>query len=156
GGKILLTARPEGPDVAVSIQDNGVGISQAMLPRVFEMFAQVGKSIDQSEGGLGIGLALAKRLAEMHGGRIEASSDGIGMGSQFTVYLPIANVEASAEAKSRENGVTNGTARRILIADDNVDVAESFEVMLQMFGHEVRTAFDGLEALERAEEFRPE
>jgi PAS domain S-box-containing protein len=156
GGKIVLTARPDGPSVAVSIQDDGVGISQAMLPRVFEMFAQVGKSIDQSEGGLGIGLALAKRLVEMHGGHIEASSEGLGMGSQFTVYLPIANVEPSAEEKSGKNGMTNEAARRILVADDNADVAESFEVMLQMFGHEVQTAFDGLEALERAEEFRPD
>jgi PAS domain S-box-containing protein len=156
GGKVVLTARPDGPSVAISIQDDGVGISQAMLPRVFEMFAQVGKSIDQSEGGLGIGLALAKRLVEMHGGHIEASSEGLGMGSRFTVYLPIASVEPSAEGESGKDRMTNGAARRILIADDNVDVAESFEIMLQMFGHEVQTAFDGLEALERAEEFRPD
>src|SRR5215467_10893614 len=116
GGKISLTARVDGSDISVSINDNGIGISEPMLPRVFEMFAQVGKSVDQSEGGLGIGLALAKRLVEMHGGRIEASSDGVGMGSQFTVYLPIASVDASAETKSRQNSVTNGGVRRILIA----------------------------------------
>jgi PAS domain S-box-containing protein len=156
GGKISLTARLDGATVAISIQDNGVGISEPMLPRVFEMFAQLRKSIDQSEGGLGIGLALAKRLTEMHGGRIEASSAGIGKGSRFTVHLPIAHVEAASETNPSKPDLTYGPRRRILIADDNADVAESFEVMLQMFGHEVRTAFDGLEALERAEQFRPD
>ena len=156
GGNITVTARTDGGSVAVSVKDDGVGIAEPMLPRVFEMFAQVRKSIEKSEGGLGIGLALAQRLAEMHGGRIEASSDGLGKGSKFTVHLPVVHIAPSVQQKSDIKATPDGAGRRILIADDNVDVAESFEVMLQMFGHDVRTAFDGLEALEVAEEFRPE
>ena len=155
GGRISVTAESNGPMVAVAINDNGVGISNAMLPRVFEMFAQVSKSIDQSEGGLGIGLALARRLVEMHDGTIEAFSEGLGKGSRFTVHLPIVGVPAGS-LKTDGRARNQGAIRRILIADDNPDVTESFEVMLQMLGHEVTTALDGLQALERAEEFRPE
>jgi PAS domain S-box-containing protein len=156
GGKISLTAKPHGSTVAVSVKDNGVGISDVMLPRVFEMFAQVNKSIDQSEGGLGIGLALARRLVEMHGGSIEAFSEGLRKGSQFTVHLPMIVAAPQHNPTVEQKIEIDGARRRILIADDNPDVAESFEVMLQMFGHDVRTAFDGMEALERAEEFRPD
>ena len=156
GGNILLTAKPNGASVAISVKDDGVGIPDPMLPRVFEMFAQVSKSIDQSEGGLGIGLALARRLVEMHGGSIEAFSEGLGKGSRFTVHLPVIGSEPRRHTNVEKDIGIDGAKRRILIADDNPDVAESFEVMLQMFGHDVRTAFDGLEALEKAEEFRPD
>jgi PAS domain S-box-containing protein len=155
GGHIWLTVKPDDSTVAVGIKDDGVGIPKAMLPRVFEMFAQVSKSIDRSEGGLGIGLALARRLVEMHGGTIEAFSEGIGKGSQFTVHLPVVAV-AGRNSETMNTLAASGSSRRILIADDNPDVTESFEVMLRMLGHEVTTAFDGLEALQRAEEFRPE
>jgi PAS domain S-box-containing protein len=155
GGHISLTARLEGQTVAIAVKDDGIGIAAPMLPRVFEMFAQAGKSTGQSEGGLGIGLALARRLVEMHGGTIEARSEGLGKGSQFTVRLPVVatpRLDTHTDTKS----VANGSKRRILIADDNPDVVESFEVMLEMLGHDVETAFDGLEALEKAEQFRPE
>jgi two-component system CheB/CheR fusion protein len=156
GGNISLTAKLRGSNVAVSVKDDGVGIPPTILPQIFEMFAQGRKSIDQSEGGLGIGLAIAKRLVEMHGGTIEAFSEGHGKGSQFTVHLPTMASASHDGTNVEKNIEIDVSKRRILIADDNADVAGSFEVMLQMFGHDVRTAFDGLEALERAEEFRPD
>ena len=155
GGHILLTARLEGPTVAIAVKDDGIGIATPMLPKVFEMFAQVGKSIGQSEGGLGIGLALARRLVEMHGGNIDVRSEGLGKGSQFTVRLPVVEMPR-AKTRDDTSSIAEARKRRILIADDNRDVVESFEVMLQMLGHEVETALDGLEALEKAEQFRPE
>jgi CheY-like chemotaxis protein len=120
------------------------------------MFTQVGRSLGQSEGGLGIGLALAKSLVEMHGGSIEAYSEGLGKGSQFTVRLPLARGNTPAPNPQVSAPAMTGAKRRILIADDNPDVLESFEVMLRMLGHEVQTAADGVEVLAKAAEFRPE
>ncbi len=159
GGTIWLTAKQEGDRAVITVRDCGIGIAPAMLSRVFEMFTQVGRSIGQSEGGLGIGLALAKRLVEMHGGTIEARSEGSGKGSEFSVRLPVrenARDPKSAPPASSSFEHQRSAKRRILIADDNRDVVESFELMLQALGHEVQTAVDGLEALEKAEEFRPE
>ena len=158
GGTISLSARRDGTSTTVSIRDSGIGIAAPMLPKIFEMFTQVGRSIGQSEGGLGIGLALAKRLVEMHGGNIEARSDGLGKGSEFVVRLP---VRQSKEEEVKVLAETTGSPEqvrkhRILIADDNQDVVESFQVMLHMLGHEVETALDGLEAIEKAQQFQPE
>jgi PAS domain S-box-containing protein len=157
-GQIVLTVKREGNSAVVTIRDSGVGIPAPMLPKVFDMFTQVGRSRDQAEGGLGIGLALAKRLVEMHAGTIEARSEGLGKGSEFVVRLPVRQspgrdaVPPSVGSRFPQEG----TKRRILIADDNPDVLESFQVMLQMLGHEVETAADGLEVLEKAEQFQPE
>jgi len=122
------------------------------------MFAQIGRSLGQSEGGLGIGLALAKRLVEMHEGSIEARSEGLGKGSEFVVRLPLP--ESSRQQVTTRESFTAvekpEPKRRILIADDNRDVAESCQIMLQILGHEVEKAFDGVEALEKAEQFRPD
>jgi CheY-like chemotaxis protein len=123
---------------------------------VFEMFTQVGRSLEQTEGGLGIGLALAKRLVEMHGGKIEARSEGLGKGSQFVVTLPAAANSSTEELSPGEEPMFKATKRRILIADDNRDVAEAFGVMLETVGHEVVTAHDGMEVLEKAEHFQPD
>jgi PAS domain S-box-containing protein len=157
-GGISLTAKQEGSTAVIRVQDVGIGIDPALLAGVFEMFTQVGRSIGQSEGGLGIGLSLAKRLVEMHGGTIEALSEGIGKGSEFIVRLPVREtVRQDLSSAAHSSGPRQPlTRRRILIADDNPDVVESFEVMLRMYGHEVYTAFDGMEALEKAEQVLPD
>jgi PAS domain S-box-containing protein len=159
GGLITLTAEQYGKIVTISVRDSGIGIAPAMLPKVFDMFTQVGRSMGQSEGGLGIGLALAKRLVEMHGGSIEARSAGLGKGSEFIVRLPAEVRQSNTEedvALTASSSPQNGTSKRILVVDDNPDVAETFQVMLQMMGHEVETAFDGFAAIQKAEVFRPE
>jgi CheY-like chemotaxis protein len=158
GGKIWLTAAQEGPYAVVRVKDTGIGIAPEMLPKIFEMFTQVGRSIRQSEGGLGIGLSLAKRLVEMHGGNIDVSSEGLGKGSEFVVRIPLAHASRNESMALVEgSSITEPPIlqRRILIADDNPDVVETFEVMLQTLGYEVQTALDGIEALEKAEQFQP-
>ena len=158
GGKIRLSVEREGQTAVVTIRDRGIGIAGPMLSKVFDMFTQVGRESAHSEGGLGIGLALAKRLVEMHGGSIEVHSEGLGKGSQFTVRLPIHKGSrpqpSSQEPLSMDQPA--GSKRRILIADDNADVLESFRVLLHILGYEVETAQDGFEVLEKAERFRPE
>jgi len=158
GGKICLTAVQEGLYAVVRVKDTGIGIAPEMLPKIFEMFTQVGRSIRQSEGGLGIGLSLAKRLVEMHGGNIDVSSEGFGKGSEFVVRIPLAPAsrnESTALVEDSPIAEQPILQRRILIADDNPDVVETFEVMLQTLGYEVQTALDGIEALEKAEQFQP-
>jgi PAS domain S-box-containing protein len=157
GGRIRLSVERDGSLAVVSVRDSGIGIASSMLSKVFDMFTQVGRESAHSEGGLGIGLALAKRLVEMHGGSIEAHSDGLGKGSEFIVRLPIhkgARPQATSPQPMLEQSA--GPKRRILIADDNADVLESFRVLLKIQGYEVETAVDGLDVLEKAERFRPE
>jgi PAS domain S-box-containing protein len=156
-GKIRLSVSREDSKAVVSIRDSGMGIASSMLGKVFDMFTQVGRESGHSEGGLGIGLALAKRLVEMHGGTVDAYSEGLGKGSEFVVRLPVQKGTIKLKApKSLKDGMKSSSKRRILIADDNVDVLESFRVLLQTMGYEVETALDGLQALEKAEQFRPE
>jgi signal transduction histidine kinase len=155
--RIYFSAEIVGDTAIVKVADEGVGIDRAMLPLVFEMFTQVGRSLEQSAGGLGIGLALAKRLVEMHGGKIKAFSEGVGKGSQFVVSLPITTkVAVPAESPQRRPQPEKILKHRILIADDNVDVAEAFEIMLQTLGHEIAVAHDGVEAIEKAAMFQPD
>jgi PAS domain S-box-containing protein len=160
GGRIELSlAREDDDRVVVSVRDNGVGIPPEMLTRVFDMFAQLDRSHAQVRGGLGIGLTLVRRLIEMHGGTVEARSDGPGTGSEFLVHLPLAPAALPRIAPRERTALKNGSAaprRRILVADDNVDAAESLSMMLQLCGHETRTAHDGRQALEIAREFRPD
>jgi PAS domain S-box-containing protein len=156
GDKIYLTAMREGSSAVVAVKDVGVGIAPEMLSRIFEMFNQGGRL---SGGGLGIGLSLARRLVEMHGGSIEAHSGGIGKGSTFTVRLPIPDLSQSEKPKFQNlpgASEPSTSKRRILVADDNRDVVESFQIMLRILGHDVQTALDGLEAIEKAEQFRPD
>jgi PAS domain S-box-containing protein len=156
--RIEITAAASGKSVAISVKDQGVGIAAPMLPRIFDMFTQVGRSREQSEGGLGIGLSLAKRLVEMHGGTIEARSEGVGKGSEFIVTLPVAAANPlQDQAFGTKTGCTKaGSKRRILIADDNADVSEAFQVMLDALGHEVEVAYDGLDALHKGALFLPD
>ena len=157
GGRITLETQNQDGWVEVRVRDNGTGIPKEMLGRIFEMFAQVGRALERSQGGLGIGLTLAKRLVEKHGGTIEARSDGLGAGSEFIVRLPTAEANhVSKPATSGEQPAEFVGSRRVLVADDNVDSANSLGMMLQATGHEVRTAHDGAEAVRFAEEFRPD
>jgi CheY-like chemotaxis protein len=138
------------------VKDTGIGIAAHQLPRLFEMFSQLNQSLERSQGGLGIGLTLVKRLVEMHGGKIEAKSDGPGHGSEFIVRLPVA-VEASVPqlGGTKTECVVN-TSLRILIVDDNRDGADSLAMMLQIMGNDTRTAYDGDAAVASALEFRPD
>jgi signal transduction histidine kinase/CheY-like chemotaxis protein len=158
GGHIRLTVEREGSDVVVAVADTGIGIPADMLPRVFEMFTQVDRSLERSQGGLGIGLSLVKKLVEMHGGSVEARSDGPGKGSRFAVRLPVVLSLAHETQRVEGGGDQAGRPgrRRILVVDDNRDSAESLALMLRMMGNEVFTAHDGLEAVEAAGNFRPD
>ncbi len=156
GGHIWLTAEREGRDAVVSVRDNGVGIPGEMLSRVFEMFRQVDRSSEQSQGGLGIGLTLVRRLVDMHDGNIEARSDGPDKGSEFIVRLPMIPPPDEPPPKSDGPIAKALSGCRILVVDDNKDSADSLGELLQLKGNDVRTAHDGLEAVEVAESFRPE
>jgi CheY-like chemotaxis protein len=141
------------------VSDNGIGLRPEEQEWVFEMFAQVPDSAEHALGGLGIGLALARRLVELHGGRLEAHSDGPGLGSTFTVTLPAAEpAAASAIPAPPAPAVSTAPAarKRILIADDNRDAADSLSLLLEMHGHEVEVAYDGEDALVRYAAFRPD
>ncbi len=158
GGRIRLLAEQSGDRVTVKVLDNGVGIPAPMLPRIFEMFTQVDRSLERSQGGLGIGLSLVKGLVERHGGSVEARSDGHGLGSEFEVTLPAAGPPEDArktEGETTPEG-SPSTRRRILVVDDNRDAATSLAMLLNILGNETRTAHDGLEALEAASAFRPD
>jgi PAS domain S-box-containing protein len=157
GGRILLAAERQGSEVIVSVRDTGLGIPANDLPRIFDMFSQVDRSIERSTGGLGIGLALVKGLVEMHGGTVTAMSAGQGKGSTFMVKLPAFERTAAPVAAVRSESEPHyaGPLRRILVVDDNRDSANSMAIMLKLMGNEVRTAHDGIEAVEAAQEFRP-
>jgi PAS domain S-box-containing protein len=154
GGHILLTVRPEGTDVVLRVRDTGIGIPADMLPRIFDLFVQAERRLDRSQGGLGIGLTLVRRLVEMHGGSVTAHSDGPGKGSEFVVRLPALPEDRQGELlrkRADDKQVVAPTARRrILVVDDNVDAAESLAVLLRLEGHEVRVACDGPAALAAA------
>jgi len=156
GGRIAVTAERSGEAVAVTVQDSGIGIPEDMLARVFEPFTQLDRSLERSRGGLGIGLALAKRLVEMHGGAVEAHSLGIGHGSRFVVRLPVAAQQIAAQTAELSIPVAARGRNRILIADDNYDSATSLSILLNDAGYDVRTAGDGVQALETAAQFRPD
>jgi signal transduction histidine kinase/ActR/RegA family two-component response regulator len=158
GGRIRVQAECAGAEVVVRVRDTGRGMPADLLPHVFDLFTQGERTLARAEGGLGIGLTLARNLVEMHGGRIEAFSDGPGKGSEFAVHLPVmpATVAASPNSAhtSGETPVTH--ACRILVVDDKPDAADSLALLLRVIGHEVRTAYSGPAALEAARQFAPE
>jgi len=157
GGKIWLSVTPADGDVVVSVRDTGIGIPAEALPTIFDMFSQVDHSLERAQGGLGIGLTLVKQLLEMHGGRIEAKSEGSGKGSEFIAHLPVVNVAPPREATDpAEQPRARTPSCRILVADDNRDAAESMSMVLRLMGNEVRTVHDGLQAVEEAAAFRPD
>jgi len=158
GGHIWLTAERESDYVLIRVKDNGIGIPIDMLPRIFDMFTQVDRTLERSQSGLGIGLTLVQRLVEMHGGSVEPYSDGPGRGSEFVVRLPVA-VEGKGHGKEGGVGsekVAPAPKFRILVVDDNNDSADSLSILLRMMGNEVHTAYDGLEAVGAAATLHPD
>jgi signal transduction histidine kinase len=155
-GHIWLAADREGSDAVVSVRDNGIGIPSDMRSRIFEMFTQVDRSRDRSQGGLGIGLTLVRRLVDLHDGTIEARSDGTDQGSEFVVRLPIIQPPLESPPTSDGPRAAALSGSRILVVDDNKDSADSLGMLLRLKGNEIRTAHDGLEAIQIAEMFHPE
>jgi signal transduction histidine kinase/ActR/RegA family two-component response regulator len=156
GGKITLTVEAHDDQVTIRLADNGIGIPADQLPRIFEPFAQVEDTLELSRGGLGIGLSLVKGLVEMHGGTVDAHSNGSGRGSEFVVHLPIAGAETAphpAVTEARQD--SSDKQYRILVVDDNQLSCKSTAMFLAMMGHELATARDGLEGIERARAFQP-
>jgi len=144
-----------GDDVVVSVNDNGLGIPPDKIGRIFDMFMQVDRSSERSQGGFGIGLTLVKRLVEMHGGSIEARSEGEGQGSEFIVRLSVIN-RSAAPLPASEVEPEPASKRRVLIVDDNLDSADSLAMLLNITGNKTFLAHDGVEALEAVEKYRPE
>ncbi len=159
GGDIWLEVRDEGEQAQVRVRDSGVGIPPQLLESVFDLFAQGERTLDRSEGGLGIGLTLARRIVALHGGRIVASSEGAGKGAEFIVTLPRLKLELMGTASPSVDDFqlpTDVEKRSILVVDDNMDAAASMAMLLRMVGHEVAIEHDGPSALKRAGEFSPE
>ena len=156
GGTISLRAKRVGDDVEVTVKDNGAGIPQDKLDSIFDMFMQVDRTSEHSQGGLGIGLTLVKRLTEMHGGSIEARSAGEGQGSEFIVRLPVLSREEVAAQHGTDVASESQPQRRVLIVDDNRDSADSLAMLMQITGNKTYMAHDGVEAVEAVEKYRPE
>jgi PAS domain S-box-containing protein len=156
-GHIAISVSVEEANAVVRVRDSGVGIAPEMLAQIFEMFTQAPHTASRAQGGLGIGLTLVKGLVELHGGSVQAASDGVGKGAEFIVRVPLVSRGGTPVAtKTDVTRLTSVTPRHILIVDDNVDSAESLSMMLRMLGHETMTAHDGLQALDIAESFLPE
>ena len=161
GGRIVLNVQRQGGELILRVRDSGIGIPPELLPRLFNLFTQVDGTTHRSQGGLGIGLALVRQLVHMHGGTVTAHSAGVASGSEFVVRLPLSlrTDEPAYEDRVPQGANGNGHSRRgrrILLADDNRDALDSLATLLECDGHEVFTATDGAEALERACECRPE
>lgn len=154
-GRIHLSACRQGAEIVVSVRDNGIGIAPETMPRLFTMFAQAEGVRDRDEGGLGVGLALVRGIVALHGGSVHAHSEGLGRGSEFVVTLPLSDALEAPQPDSIES-TEAGAGRRILIADDNRDAADTCAALLELSGYIVRTAYSGREALELAESFRPQ
>ena len=153
GGRIAVKASVDRHDVVVTLSDTGIGIDQDSLPTIFDMFVQIDQGASRVRSGLGIGLALAKRLVVLHDGRIDAHSDGLGRGTTFVVRLPVA---AAADEQQPTVVVPAAIGRcRVLVADDIPDAAEMMRLMIECMGHEVRVAVDGVQAVEIARQFEP-
>lgn len=153
GGRICVSVRRQAEEGVISVTDNGMGIPPEFLASVFELFVQSERTLDRSQGGLGIGLSVVQRLIAMHGGRVSADSPGLGQGSTFEIRLPLINSKALVEKPSAD--LPSGQPLRVLVVDDNQDAADSLAMMLNMAGHEVRTLYAAREAIDLAREWRP-
>jgi signal transduction histidine kinase len=157
GGTLTLHAHRDQQDVVIAVSDNGMGIPSSMQSNIFELFTQVGEHLTRSQGGLGIGLALVKQLVSMHEGSISVSSDGENMGSTFTVRLPLlVSNEDEVSARVLPDASPDGQALKILVIDDNADIAETIGWLLSDMGHEHHLVLDGRDALEAARDFQPD
>jgi signal transduction histidine kinase/DNA-binding response OmpR family regulator len=155
GKTIALHARREGGEIVLTVHDQGMGIEPELLPRIFDLFAQGQRGLDRAQGGLGVGLTLARRLTHLHGGDIEAFSEGKDKGSIFKVRLPCSQEVEAAVANCASGPVPQAARRRVLVVDDNLDAAASIETLLRIDGHEVRVAPDGEQALAAFAEYQP-
>jgi signal transduction histidine kinase len=156
-GRINLTAERQGEQAMVRVRDTGIGIPEEMLPRIFTLFTQGNRTLPGSGGGLGIGLSIARKLVEMHGGSVEVSSPGPGQGSEFLVRLPLIQARQQAKAPKTDHALPEeACSRRVLVVDDNLDAAESLAMLVREMGHEVRVAHEGSSALKTADNFQPE
>jgi CheY-like chemotaxis protein len=154
-GRIALEAEREGHEAVVRVRDSGIGIAADMLPRIFDLFAQADRSLNRAQSGLGLGLTLVKRIMELHGGRVEVRSAGLGCGSEFCIRLPV----LAACAAPKERRPASERARvplRMLVVEDNPDAAESLLMLLELKGHRVTTAPDGMAALAAMRAQRPD
>ncbi|HSG39891.1 MAG TPA: ATP-binding protein, partial [Thermoanaerobaculia bacterium] len=154
GGTIRVELRPDGGQALFSVTDNGIGIPPEVLPRIFDLFVQGDRALDRHEGGLGLGLTLVRQLVEMHGGRVEASSDGTGRGSEFRMFLPLYEGPAPSVEEQRARAIA--APRRILLIEDNEDAREALRTLLELDGHHVEAAEDGRGGLELARWFEPD
>jgi len=143
--RIEVSLRRHGHEVTIRVRDTGIGIAPEMLPRVFDLFAQGDVAVDRAQGGLGIGLTLVKQLVAMHGGRVEARSEGLGTGSEFEISIPILGAQVQETSQDAASKARVGS--RVLIVEDNADAADSMRLLLELLGHEVRVAYDGFAAL---------
>jgi CheY-like chemotaxis protein len=157
GGSIVLAVDSEGDQVAISVLDDGIGIDPEILPRVFDLFTQADHSLARSQGGLGIGLTLVQSLVHLHGGTVEARSEGLGRGSEFLVRLPSATGDP-APAPDSVGGqcASSGTSLRVLIVDDNVHSAESLAMVVNLWNHDARVVHDGPKAIAEARSYKPQ
>ncbi len=162
GGKIDVTVRREAGHAVITVSDNGVGIPADMLPKVFQLFTQVDRTLDRAQGGLGIGLALLRQLVDLHGGTIVAESDGVDRGSRFIVHVPAAAPAATvvpvkpiAEPPTANAPAADEPPLRVLVVDDNIEVASTIGWMLETIGHEYELAYDGPQASSLAKLYNP-
>jgi PAS domain S-box-containing protein len=157
GGHVWLTAEQGKDEIVLRVKDTGIGIAPEMLPRIFDLFVQAERQLDRAPGGVGIGLTLVKKLVQMHEGRIEAISAGLGQGSEFLVHLPVLPEQLSAPdtGASGKDHAANLPAHRVLVVDDNQDAANTLALLLQLAGQDVQTVYDGPSALSVAKAFRP-
>jgi len=155
GGRIEFSAGIRDGELVARVSDNGIGIAPQMLAEIFEMFAQADLSLERTTGGLGVGLSLSRRLVELHGGTLEAASEGLGRGARFVVRMPVVEAAASGAPASASPAAAPG-GRRLLLVDDNTDFVDSLARVLQRMGHQVRVEYDGEAGLSAAREFRPQ
>jgi CheY-like chemotaxis protein/nitrogen-specific signal transduction histidine kinase len=156
GGCISLTARTEGDQLILVVADNGIGLDAHMREKVFELFVQGADSIERSRGGMGLGLTLVRSLVQLHGGSVEARSEGPGCGSEFVVTLPLGTPSIERAERTEPESIPMVSERRILIVDDNIDAAESLGEFLKACGHDIHIAHDGGSAINEAARLRPD
>lgn len=156
GGRLVISVSRDKGQAILRVKDDGIGISAEFLPEVFKLFMQGERGLDRSEGGLGIGLTVAKRIVEMHGGSVAAFSDGPGKGAEFVVRLPAVSTPAPADPTPKSVAPLHSVQHRVLVVDDNRDSADSLSMLLKIMGHDVQTAYDGPEALESVAHYHPD